>query len=94
LRDGPEVGVHTAVVVDGLGQFDRRLGRDALKEFDWRIVGSGVAPNDVGTITDSYAPAEIRPSQLLIADASRGRSRRVRAYPRHTSHTIKEGATP
>jgi S-DNA-T family DNA segregation ATPase FtsK/SpoIIIE len=43
LRDGPEVGCHTAIVVDNLAQFDRRLGREMLKEFDFRIAGSALS---------------------------------------------------
>jgi len=97
LRDGPEVGCHTAIVVDGVAQFDRRLGRDMLKEFDWRIAGSQLGPADIATITESYTEGEIRQSQLLLADHARGRSQRVRAYPPHTSASIRtstDGSLP
>jgi len=88
LRDGPEVGCHTAVVIDGMAQFDRRLGRDMLNEFDWRVAGSELSPADITAITESYTESDIRQSQLLLADHGRGKSQRVRAYPRYTSTTI------
>jgi S-DNA-T family DNA segregation ATPase FtsK/SpoIIIE len=89
LRDGPEVGCHTIVVADGLAQFDRRLGRDMLKEFDWRIAGSGLSPADIAAVTESYREGEIRRSQLLLIDHGRGKSRRIRAYPKHTTESIQ-----
>jgi hypothetical protein len=89
LRDGPEVGCHTAVVVESIAQFDRRLGRDSLKEFDWRIAGSEVSPPDIAVITESYTETEVRPSQLLLADHGRGKRQRVRAYPSHTSTSVR-----
>lgn len=89
LRDGPEVGCHTAVFIDGLAQFDRRLGREMLKEFDWRIAGSGLSPADIAAITESYTEGEVRQSQLLLTDHGRGKSQRVRAYPRYTSASVR-----
>jgi hypothetical protein len=89
LRDGPEFGCHALVVTDRLSQFDRRLGRDALKEFDWRVAGTSLGPGDITAITDSYREGEVRPSQLLLVDGAHGRSQRVRAYPRHTPTTIE-----
>lgn len=85
LRDGPEVGCHSIVVLDRLAQFERRLGRDMLKEFDWRVAGSGLSSSEVATITDSYGDGDIRHSQLLIVDHGQGRKRRVRGYPRYTA---------
>ena len=89
LRDGPEVGCHTAVVIDGIGQFDRRLGREMLKEFDWRIAGCELSPGDIAAITESYTESEIRQSQLLIVDHGRGKSQRVRAYPNYPRASIR-----
>ena len=86
--DGPEVGCHTIVTVDRLAQFERRIGRDSLKEFDWRIAGSGLSSADIAVIAESYTQAEIRPSQLLVIDQGKARSRRVRAYPRHTAVSL------
>jgi S-DNA-T family DNA segregation ATPase FtsK/SpoIIIE len=89
MRDGPEVGCHTVATVDRLAQFERRVGRDALKEFDWRIAGSGLSSPDIAVIAESYTEAEIRPSQLLVIDQARARSRRVRAYPQHTAASLE-----
>lgn len=89
LRDGPEFGCHTLVVTDRLSQLDRRLGRDTLKEFDWRVAGTSLGPGDIAAITDSYREGEVRPSQLLLVDGAHGRHQRVRAYPRHTPTTIQ-----
>lgn len=89
LREGPEFGCHAAVVVDRVAQFDRRLGRDMLKEFDWRIAGNGIGPDDISAITESHREGEIRQSQLLLVDYAHGKSQRVRAYPRYTTQTIQ-----
>ena len=89
LREGPELGCHVVVVVDQLGQFERRLGRDLLKEFDWRIAGSGVGPADIATMTESHSEPQVRHSQLLLVDHGKGKSQRVRAYPGHTSESIQ-----
>jgi DNA segregation ATPase FtsK/SpoIIIE, S-DNA-T family len=88
LRDGPEVGCHVVAVVDRLAQFDRRLGRDMLKEFDWRIAGSDTGSADIAALTEVFTEAEIRRSQLLVIDQGRGRSRRVRGYPKHTAGSV------
>lgn len=40
LSDGPDVGIHIVVTVDDLGQFERRLGKELLKEFGWRLIAS------------------------------------------------------
>jgi hypothetical protein len=90
VRDGPDVGIHTAVVVDGLPQFDRRLGRDLLAEFGWRLAGSTLSVQDVQLITESYSEGAIRRHQLLIADQLKGKHSRVRAYPRHTKQSIAD----
>lgn len=88
LRDGPEVGCHVAVAVEGMAQFERRLGRDLLGEFDWRLISAGVAKSDVASATESFNEPEIRPGQLLVVDAGSGRMRRVRAYAPFTPSTL------
>jgi hypothetical protein len=90
LRDGPDVGVHTLVVVDGLVQFDRRLGRDLLAEFGWRLAGSSLSVQDVQTVTESYTEGAVRRHQVLIADQLKAKTRRVRAYPRHTTESLAD----
>lgn len=85
IRDGPDVGVHCAVLVDNLKQFDRRLGRDLLREFDFRIVGSAAALADIAVLTDSYKEGSVRRSQLLSIDNTRGKLRRMNAYPPYAS---------
>ncbi|MEM6314490.1 MAG: FtsK/SpoIIIE domain-containing protein, partial [Planctomycetota bacterium] len=38
LRDGPPVGVHVIATVDTYASLERRLGREALREFDGRVL--------------------------------------------------------
>ena len=90
LRDGPDVGVHVAVTIDGLLQFERRLGKDTLREFGWRLVGSGVSPGDVAVLTDTYGESASRQNQLLLVDVNRGRNRRMKAYPPLTRSTMEK----
>jgi DNA segregation ATPase FtsK/SpoIIIE, S-DNA-T family len=87
-REGPEVGCHIVASVESLSQFDQKLGRDLLSEFEWCVVGSGATKGDVTTATDDFNAPEIRVSQLMIADRSAGKHRRVRAYPRHRRDSL------
>lgn len=80
IREGPELGCHVVVVVDQLSQFEARLGRDMLKEFDWRVLGSGLRPSDIAALTESHTEPLVSRHQLLLVDHARGRRRRVRAY--------------
>jgi len=87
-REGPEVGCHTLAFVEGVAQFDRKLGHDLLGEFEWCVAGSEVSTGDVATVTEVFDAPEIRTNQLLIADRAAGKQRRVRAYPRHDLQSL------
>ncbi|RKQ93823.1 FtsK/SpoIIIE family protein [Solirubrobacter pauli] len=88
VRDGPEVGCHTAVLVDSLVQFERKAGRDLLSEFEWCVTGSDATVAEITTVTDVYNAPAVRSSQLLLADRAGGKQRRIRAYPRHTIKSL------
>jgi S-DNA-T family DNA segregation ATPase FtsK/SpoIIIE len=88
VRDGPEVGCHTVALVEGVSQFERRLGRELFTEFEWCAIASDAGTDDVATITGVFNTPEIRPRQLLVADRGTGKQRRVRAYPRHTQGSL------
>jgi S-DNA-T family DNA segregation ATPase FtsK/SpoIIIE len=88
VREGPEIGCHTVALVEGVAQFDHKLGRDLFGEFGWCVAGSEASTGDVATVTEVFNAPEIRTSQLLIADRAAGKQRRVRAYPRHNGESL------
>jgi S-DNA-T family DNA segregation ATPase FtsK/SpoIIIE len=88
LQNGPEFGLHCVVSVDGLAQFDRRLGRDCTVEFDVRVLGNESPAGDVHALSEDFSMAQIGRHQLLLIDRGRGRKQRVRAYPRHTRTSL------
>lgn len=88
LRDGPEVGCHVALTVDSLAQLERKIGRELVTEFDWRVLSFGASTQDLATLTGRFNEVAVRPGQLLIVDHAGGTSRRARAYPRHTAASI------
>lgn len=92
LVDGPEVGVHTLISADRLKSVEARLGGDSPRELAWRVLGSEADQSDLLNATGSYGNAPIvQAGQLLIADAVKGRSHRVRGYG---PLTAQEGPTP
>jgi S-DNA-T family DNA segregation ATPase FtsK/SpoIIIE len=80
VRDGPDVGLHVVVAVDSLAQFERKCGRDLLREFDLRIAGSMASPGDISTIADTSRNVELRTSQVIVVDNFQGAVTRLRAY--------------
>jgi DNA segregation ATPase FtsK/SpoIIIE, S-DNA-T family len=88
LRDGPDFGIHTVISADRLGTISLRLG-DVLPELTMRVLGSGADHADLAAATGQYGdvPAP-RPGQLLLADQTRGTSRRVRGYAVLTDKTL------
>lgn len=82
LRDGPEVGVHTVLSVDSLGNLERRIGPNSFGEFGLRLGGSASTVADLQFITGSYGTTpQVRRNQLLLGDLQRGKETRMRAYP-------------
>jgi S-DNA-T family DNA segregation ATPase FtsK/SpoIIIE len=90
LRDGPDVGIHVVLSVDGLMQFERRLGKESLREFGWRLIGNRVNPTEVATLTDNFKEPVIRANQLLVVDTNAGRNQRMRAYPPLSPSEVQE----
>ena len=79
LRRGPEVGVHTLVSCESLGQLEQRLGRDAVVEFGTCVVTAMDADESARLIDSPYA-STLRPNHALVADEERGRLVKFRPY--------------
>lgn len=81
IQRGPDVGLHTVLWVDRLASFSERLGGDLLRDFAFRLAGSGTDHDDVGAVLPTYgAPPELPRGQLLFADHFSRRANRVRGY--------------
>ena len=89
LRDGPEVGIHTVAWSESVGATTRRLTREALREFSWRIAGR-MGAEDSRSFVDSDGASNLRSHQILITNDDLGITRRCIAYGPPSDEWIDE----
>ena len=79
LREGPEVGVHCLVWCDTLQNVQRRLERQALREFDLRIAFQ-MSHDDAMNFADSPAAGKLGENRALFYSEETGRAEKFRPY--------------
>ncbi len=79
LRDGPPVGVHTFVWCDSLNNLNRSFDRQALKEFEQRILFQ-MSGNDSSTLIDGPAASKVGENRALYLSEEEGRLEKFRPY--------------
>jgi len=79
LRDGPEVGIHTIVWCDTVTNLNRRLNREALREFVMRIAFQ-MSADDSTNLIDSPAASKIGANRALFYDEEENRLEKFRPY--------------
>ena len=79
LRDGPTVGVHVVASVDTYASLERRLGREALREFDGRVLFQ-MSANDSSVLIDSPAANRLGFYRALLCSEERGTQEKFRPY--------------
>ncbi len=84
LREGPAVGVHTLVWCDSLSNVNRWLDRQALRDFDMRVLMQ-MSANDSSNLMDSPAASKLGGHTALFYSEERGQAEKFRPYGTPTS---------
>ena len=79
LRDGPPLGVHSLVWCDSLNNLNRTFDRQALREFEMRVLFQ-MSANDSSTLIDAPAASRLGPNRALYFSEEEGRLEKFRPY--------------
>jgi DNA segregation ATPase FtsK/SpoIIIE, S-DNA-T family len=79
LKEGPQVGVHTVVACDTLASLQRTFDRNALREFDWKVLFQ-MSPADSSTLVDSPAASRLGNNRGLLHSEELGMLEKFRPY--------------
>jgi hypothetical protein len=79
LREGPAVGVHTLVWCDSLSNVSRWLDRQALRDFDMRVLMQ-MSANDSSNLMDSPAASKLGGHTAIFYSEERGQAEKFRPY--------------
>jgi hypothetical protein len=79
LREGPMVGIFTAVWCDNLNNLNRTLDRQALREFEMRVLGQ-MSQADSSNLIDSPLAGKLGQCRALFCTEDQGRLERFRPY--------------
>ncbi len=83
LRDGPEVGVHVIAWCERVSSLQRRLSREAIREFGLRVAGS-MSREDSDHLVGSEIAAGLDSSQAVFDDQDRALTIRFRRFEQAT----------
>jgi energy-coupling factor transporter ATP-binding protein EcfA2 len=79
LREGPGVGVYTIVWCDTLGNLNRSIDRQALREFDIRVLFQ-MSQNDSSYLADTPVASKLGPQLALFFNEQSGLLEKFRPY--------------
>ena len=79
VREGPVAGVHVAVMADTLASLQRSFDRNALREFDWKVLFQ-ISPADSSTLIDSPAASRLGTNRGLLHSEELGMLEKFRPY--------------
>jgi ABC-type multidrug transport system fused ATPase/permease subunit len=79
LRDGPPLGIHTVVWCDSLNNLNRTFERQALRDFEMRVLFQ-MSANDSSTLIDAPAASRLGPNRALYFSEEEGRLEKCRPY--------------
>lgn len=79
LREGPDLGVHTLMWCDNLGNFERRLGRQSGREFDLRVAFQ-MGSDESSTFIDTPQASKLGSNRALFFSEDLGRIEKFRPY--------------
>lgn len=79
LKEGPPVGVHTLLWCDTLTNLQRSLDRQALREFDQRVLMQ-MSAADSSTIIDTPLASRLGPHRAYFWSEDQGRLEKFRPY--------------
>jgi DNA segregation ATPase FtsK/SpoIIIE, S-DNA-T family len=79
VREGPGFGVHTLLWCDTLNNVNRTLERQAIREFEMRVLFQ-MSANDSSTLIDSPIANKLGPHRALFFSEEQGRLEKFRPY--------------
>ncbi len=79
LKDGPPSGIFTLLWCDTLTNLQRAVDRQALREFDLRVLMQ-MSAADASALTDSPASSKLGPQRALLHAEDQGKSEKFRPY--------------
>jgi len=79
MRDGPPLGIHTVVWCDSLNNLNRTFDRQALREFEMRVLFQ-MSANDSSTLIDAPGASKLGPNRALYFSEEEGRLEKFRPY--------------
>jgi hypothetical protein len=79
LRDGPTVGIHTLIWCDSLTNLQRTFERNAIKEFELRVLFQ-MSSSDSSQLVDSPLAAKLGPQRALFIHEETGTLEKFRPY--------------
>jgi hypothetical protein len=79
LRDGPPVGLHTAVWCDSVNNLNRTFDRTGIREFENRILFQ-MSANDSSTLIDLPAASKLGENRALYYSEEENRIEKFRPY--------------
>ena len=89
LREGPPLGLHTIVWCDSLNNANRAFDRQALREFEMRVLFQ-MSAADSSNLIDSPAANRLGPNRALFASEEQGVLEKFRPYGPPTEPWIDE----
>ena len=78
-RDGPQVGIHVLVTCDGATNLARTFDRNAIREFEWRLLFQ-VSASDSSTLIDSPIASRLGPQRALLHNEETAIQEKFRPY--------------
>jgi ABC-type multidrug transport system fused ATPase/permease subunit len=79
LKEGAGLGIHVLVWVDGLNNLQRALDRQALREFEMRVLFQ-MSVNDSSTLIDSPAASKLGVHRALFHSEDKAQPEKFRPY--------------
>ncbi|WP_165068799.1 FtsK/SpoIIIE domain-containing protein [Paludisphaera rhizosphaerae] len=79
LRDGPTYNIHTIVWIDSVNNMNRMFDRNALREFELRVLFQ-MSANDSSTVIDSPAAGKLGENRALFYSEEENRVEKFRPY--------------
>ena len=89
LRDGPGVGVHVFAWTDTAPSLQRCIDRNALREFDFRVLMQ-MSANDSSYLMDTPTASRLGSDRALIFSEEKGATERFRPFEIASAHVLEK----
>lgn len=89
LREGPAFGLHVLVWCDTLANFQRTLERQALKEFESRVVLQ-MSAADSSLLTDTAAGSQLGPHRAILQRENHGELLKFRPFTQPVENWLRD----